>query len=206
MTMPTLAPPEPSTPTSRFSREHLVLGAILAVVVIGAAAWFLLKGGSGSAAPLVQPTKPAATTTPAVPVLPAAVVPVVKKPVVSAKKAAYLKAGNKICTTMNAQERALGDLPTKNTAAEAKYLARTEVYATQALARLRALHAPAGDAVKLKKIYADAAHVNALGTSAEKDLLAGKKPAADKVLNTLVAASIKLNAEFNAYGLSVCGS
>lgn len=202
--MPTLTPAEPTTPTSKISREHLVLGAILAVVVLGAAAWFLLKGGSGATAtPKTMPGKPAATTTAAPAV---AVVPVAKKPVVTAQKAAFLKAGNKICTTMNAQEKALGNFPSTTTAAEAKFLAKSVAYTSHALARLRALHAPAGDAAKLKVMYADVAHLNALGAGAERALLAGNKPAAAKLMDQIAAAGDKANAAFNAYGLTVCGS
>jgi hypothetical protein len=204
MTTPTLTPAEPTSRTSKISREHLVLGAILAVVVIGAAAWFLTKGGGGgTAAPQALPTKPAAVTATTTP--PAAVVPVAKKPAVTAKKAAFLKAGNKICTTMNAKENALGEEPT-TPAAEAKFLAKTASYTARALAQLRALHAPAGDAARLKTMFNDVVRLNGLTASAGKALLAGDKKTAEGLLNKVPAAARKANAAFNAYGLTVCGS
>jgi hypothetical protein len=203
MTIPTMTPAEPTTTsTSKISREQLVLGAILAVIVIGAAAWFLLKGGGGSPGPTAQPTKPAATTTVAAPVV---VAPVAKKPAITAKKAAYLKAGNKICTTMNAKENALGEEPT-TPAAEAKFLAKTASYTARALAQLRALHAPAGDAARLKTMFNDVVRLNGLTASAGKALLAGDKKTAEGLLNKVPAAARKANAAFNAYGLTVCGS
>ncbi len=202
MTTPSLTPAAGPTGSRKPSTEHLVLGVVL-LVVLAAGAWFLTHRGSSTPPVATVLPKPAATSAAPASVAPTAVTPAAKPAASKVARAAFLKAGNKICATMNARQKALGDLPA-TTAAQADFLAKNVQLSVRALAQLRALKGPAGDAARLKTMFADVAKTNALGLAAQKRLAAGDQTGAYKVMEQVGDVADKANAAFKAYGLTVC--
>ena len=202
MTMTDPAPPSVTPAASGSARrpsvEHLVLGAVLLAVVIGAALWFL-HGSSSSSAAAKPPVAAAAKPTGI-----AHVVPAVAAVPVSPQKAAFLRAGNKICTTMNAQQNALGK---PATAADLVPLfSKTLVITEAALTKLEKLKEPAGDKAQLKALWKGLANLNVMGGLALSDLKSGNGAYAQSAMAELDRQGDLLNTAFNAYGLTVCGS
>ena len=195
--------------TGKPSVEHIVLGAVL-VVVLAVGGWFLLKPG-GSA----KPTKTTAAPNFSRPSAaaqgdqPQAAPGLSLKPttftLVPMTRKAYLKAGNKICARMNAATKALGDFPT-GTKAQAAFVTRTFTITEKARKLLVALPAPEDSAAKLASYYVVMAKADGVGKSLAKSLTAGDTAKAAALEKQLAKVSAKGNAEFNAYGLTVCGS
>ena len=119
-------------------------------------------------------------------------------------KAAYLKAGNKICTKMNAATKALGDFPSEPKA-QAAFVVKNFTITEHARKQLMALPAPAKSAAKLAAFYGDVGKVDATGKALAAALTAGNADKAKALEQKLAAQSTKANAEFTAYGLTVCG-
>jgi hypothetical protein len=193
---PSSLPPS-EKPSRKLSIEHIVLGAVLIAVVLGAAGWFLLKPGSSSSAGKVA-TKPTATAT-AKPVV------VATPPTPPAARAAFIAAGNKVCTKMNTASKALGSFPAK-LPAQATFISKQIAITKHALAQLKKLKNPAADKVVLKKLYADVVHLDVLGAQAVKAMHSGNDKASKTLLVKIDAASNKANKAFTSYGLGVCGS
>jgi hypothetical protein len=176
-------------------RRILPIPALLAIALTAGC------GSSSGAKPTaLVTTAPVATTAASAPA------PVTApRAAISAKKAAFLKAGNKICTTMNAKTDALGSFPAKG-AAQSAFLLKTVAVDEHALKQLRALKTPAGDAAKVKALYAEIAKLDTLAKSAAKDLKAGNSAAGNALITKAAGVGDKANADYIAYGLTVCGS
>lgn len=191
----------------RPSVEHIVLGAVLLVVLV-VGGWFLLKPGSSaktpSAATRSAAFRPAAASgayaspKPVVPLKPTRIA------LVPMTKAAYLKAGNKICAKMNAGVKALGDFPSEPKA-QAAFVLKTYKINEHARKLLTALPAPADSAAKLASYYGAIATMDGTGKALAKALIAGNTDRAKALEQKLSAQGAKANAEFIAYGLTVCG-
>jgi hypothetical protein len=213
MTTPSL-PTDPETaPTSRKpSVEHIVLGVVLIAVLLGAGGWLVLRGGSSSSTatkpPAAAPQNRPAVAALAEPGVTASPVKPLKAHKPAAKplsKAAYLKAGNKICDKMNSAQKALGDFPA-SAKAQAAFFGKVFVITEHARKQLKALRAPTAGAAKMAKLYVQVAKLDATGKAAGKALAAGKATQAKQLEATLVTQSNKANASFNAYGLTSCGT
>jgi hypothetical protein len=189
------------------SVEHIVLGAVL-LVVLAVGGWFLLKAGS-SAKTTSTATEPATSRPTAAAGAYASPKSVLTlKPttitLVPMTKAAYLKAGNKICAKMNAAGKALGDFPSEPKA-QAAFALKTVTITEHARKLLMALPAPADSAAKLASFYVDVAKADATTKALAKALTAGNTVQAKALEQKLGSQGDKANAEFTAYGLTVCG-
>ena len=206
-----------SEKAGRPSVEHIVLGGVLLVVLV-VGGWFLLKPGgttkSGSPAtgPLTdRPAEaanayasPKANLPHAKPLKPSKPTKLGQITLVPMKKAAYLKAGNKICAKMNAGTKALGDYPSEPKA-QAAFVVKTFAITEHARKLLVALPAPAASAAKLAVYYGEIAKMDATGKALAAALTAGKADEAKALAQKLATQSTKANAEFTAYGLTACG-
>jgi hypothetical protein len=205
------------TTTERAGRpsvEHIVLASVL-LVVLAVGGWFLLK--PGAPAKVASPPAGALAGRPAAasgayaspkahPTLgkPSKPTKLGRVPLAPMTKAAYLKAGNKICTKMNAGTKALGDYPS-DPRAQAAFVVKTFAITERALKQLLALPAPAAGATKLAGYYTEIGAMDSTGKALAAALTAGKTDAAKALAQKLASQSTKANAEFTAYGLTACG-
>lgn len=194
----------------KISVEHIVLGAVL-VVVLAIGGWFLLRPGASTASAQkgVEPaaSRPTEAANADLPQTSAPVLPLkpTKFDLVPMTKKAYLAAGNKICARMNAGTKALGDFPAAPKA-EAAFVTKTVAITEKARKLLVALPAPTASAAKLAAYYGDIAKLDAIGRSLAKSLVAGDTAKAKALEQKLATQSDKANAEFTAFGLTVCGT
>ena len=119
-------------------------------------------------------------------------------------KAAYLKAGNRICAKMNAGTKALGRLPERAQGpgclrGEDLCDHRARPQAADGAAR------PGDSAAKLAAYYVEVGKLDGTGKALAAALTAGKTDKAKTLEQKLAAQSTKANAEFTAYGLTACG-
>lgn len=203
-TQPPTTPPPGETASRRPSVEHIVLGAVLIAVVLGAAGWFLLKPGSSSSAakPLVRP----AVTMVATPAPTTSAPAVAKKPAKrTAAQTKYFVAAEAVCTKETKVQKALSD-PAANAASEVAYLHKVEALGKAEIAHLAKLKEPAGWRSKLKEIDA----INVQGLAALNHYIAavkdGKAAAAATYEKALTTLSDKSDALYDSLGMKACGS
>ena len=187
--------------TRKPSVEHIVLGAVLLAVVLAAGWWFLLRSGPAKAPVVAATDRPAVAAMAQPGIKPVAVPHGPAGPPLS--RTAYRKAGNAICAARNAQYRALGAYPT-SAAAQGKYVAAKYGLNERARRRLVALHAPATSAKTLKKSYSALAHVDVMGTSLRKAVLAGHTATAKALQTRITDATATVDAALHKAGLTSC--
>jgi len=123
-------------------------------------------------------------------------------------QAAYDKQANALCQTYNAKLKAMGATITSASSKQqvASELAKAVTLAKQGSAQLKALAKPAGQSAGLDKVYADQdAQVSQIQAFASA-LQANDSAKAQSIENALNAGNGRLNQEFDALGLTACGS
>lgn len=188
------------------NRRLAALCLLLAVALTGAAC-AKKSASSGHATGSVTPLAPSPSVSPSAvrpvhsaPAAPSAPAP---KPAATISKAAFLAQANAICTTMNTQQSALPDPTTSAQALDE--LHQAAAITQDAVARLRALPEPAGDAPTLQAAFAKVDAVNASAQREIAAIAAGNTALAQQIDNQTTALNDTANQAFNAYGMTVCG-
>lgn len=212
--LPSVPPPTGPPPGEKAARrpsvEHIILGVVLAVVVLGAAGWFLLKPGSSTSTAARSPVSPAAATVrpTATTVAPAAkaVRTAVPKPAKghALTKVAYVKAGNAVCAALTKDIAKLGRFPDGK--AGGPYVTKVVRLIQGAQTRFGKLRAPAKDAGTLQKIRTTVAHQVALDKQLATALGHGDQQQITSLARPLDITLARLTAEYRAYGLVACAA
>jgi hypothetical protein len=216
-TLPSLPPPTGPPPGEKAARrpsvEQITLAAVLVIVVLGTAGWFLLKPASssstaarprtGSSATAATPTAPTVTPTAAT-VRPTATTAVHKPAKGKAlTQVAYLKAGNAVCAALTRSITKLALSPAGKPAAG--YVTKVVQLVEGAQVRLGKLRAPAKDAPQWQKIRAMVAHQLVLDRQYATALAQGDEQRLISLTTSVNAAQAQTAAAFRAYGLTACG-
>jgi hypothetical protein len=123
-------------------------------------------------------------------------------------KADYDRQANAICQTINAKIKAFGSTisSTSSTQQVASELTKVVAVAEQGSAGLAALAKPDGQSAALDKVYAaqdaQVKEIQAFATALNQ----GDSAKAQSIENELNAGNAPLNQEFDAVGLTTCGS
>lgn len=126
-----------------------------------------------------------------------------------AAKATFLAQGNALCATMNQRSAALGTVlqdPNSTPEQIATALDQSAAIVDESVAGLRALAQPPGDEAQLAAMYAGVDQLSATITQMSAAVRALDQATFSSLNDQLQAQTDTVNAEFNAYGLTTCGS
>ncbi|HVB28133.1 MAG TPA: hypothetical protein VNE21_09510 [Mycobacteriales bacterium] len=121
-------------------------------------------------------------------------------------KAAYLRAGNAICTRMQSQIKALGPVPTGARLALATYTTKAVAVDQVTLGQLERLRRPATDTTRLGLLYNETAGVLTTARQLAATLRTGTAAAAGAALTRLATQTAALNEDYDSYGLGACAN
>ena len=121
------------------------------------------------------------------------------------ERAAYLAAGNALCTTMNAKVAKLAN-PGSSAAKEAAVTDQAAKIFADTFNKVRKLPTPPGDEATVRALYAKIDAMLADAPSLSAALRANDQAAGQRAQVQLQKDTELANAASNAYGLTVCGS